>query len=86
MSDPQRCGARLATGFALRATVDDETVVLLNGIADLLSVIRLVGVALGPSLLPEVAAWPLTGFGTTTVFLRFGGVDVLIDRVLARHM
>lgn len=79
-------GSLLAPRFSLRGTSDSETVMLLNGAADLLSVVCAVGVGIALSLLPPTAAWPVTGFGTIVVFLLVGGIDVLIARFLARRI
>lgn len=66
-------GSVLTPRFSLRGSTESETVVLLNGAADLLSVICAVGVAVPLSPLPAMAAWPATGFGTIAVFAMVGG-------------
>jgi len=44
-----------------------------------------IGAAALLAYVPETVLWPLTGFGTTAVFLFVGGLDVLIARRMVRR-
>lgn len=64
---------------------DSGEVVLVRGAVDLLSVLAAIGAAALLAFVPGLALWPLVGFGTTTVFLLVGGLDVLIARWMVRR-
>ncbi len=60
-------------------------VATLAGGFDILSVMGAITAAYGFSHLPDLAAWPATGFATVVTYLLVGGVDVLIARRVAQH-
>lgn len=61
---------------------DRESVLLLAGAVDVLSILVAVGAAVGLAHLPGLVAWAGTGFGATLAFLLVGGLDVLVARAL----
>lgn len=62
-----------------------ESVVMISGAVDALSVLAAVGTAGALSLLGGIVAWPLVAFGATVAYLMVGGLDVLIARKAAGH-
>lgn len=71
--------------FRRQAGSETESVIMISGTVDALSVLTAVGAASALSLLPGIGAWPLTAFGATLAYLLVGGIDVLIARRLARR-
>lgn len=63
---------------------DADSVLLLEGAVDVLSILAAVGAAMGMANIPGLVAWPATAFGATIAYLVVGGLDVLVARVLAR--
>lgn len=61
-----------------------QALLFAGGAVDALSVLASVGAASALSLVPGVAAWPLTAFVATLAYLLVGGMDVLIARRVAR--
>lgn len=70
--------------FQRRARPETESVIMISGVVDALSVLTAVGVASALSLVPGIGSWPLTAFGATLAYLLIGGVDVLIARRIAK--
>lgn len=64
---------------------DRESVLLVEGAVDVLSILAAVGAAIGLSKFPGMVAWPSTAFGATLVYLLVGGLDVLVARQIARR-
>lgn len=62
-----------------------ESVVMISGAVDALSVLAAVGTASALSLLRGIVAWPLVAFGATVAYLLVGGLDVLIARRAAGY-
>lgn len=71
--------------FQRGARGETESVVMISGAVDALSVLAAVGTASALSLVPGIASWPLTAFGTTFAYLLVGGVDVLVARKAAGY-
>lgn len=71
--------------FRRGAREETENVVMISGAVDALSVLTAVGAASALSLVPGIAAWPLTAFGATFTYLLVGGLDVLIARKAAGY-
>lgn len=78
-------GAVLSQYPHTRGREDSGDVVLVSGAVDLLSVLAAIGAAALLAFVPGTVLWPLTGFGTTAVFLFVGGLDVLIARRMVRR-
>lgn len=74
-----------ASLFRRGARGETENVVMISGAVDALSVLAAVGTASALSLVPSIAAWPLTAFGATFAYLLVGGVDVLVARKAAGY-
>lgn len=71
--------------FQRRVPSETDSVIMISGAVDALSVLASVGAASALSLVPGIASWPLTAFGATLAYLLVGGMDVLIARRVARH-
>lgn len=71
--------------FRRGAGEETENVVMISGAVDALSVLTAVGAASALSLVPGIAAWPLTAFGATFAYLLVGDLDVLIARKAAGY-
>lgn len=63
----------------------NERELLWGGALDALAVLASVGAAAGLAQVPGLLAWPVTGFGSTLVFLLMAGVVVLVARRAARE-
>ncbi|MQA15175.1 MAG: hypothetical protein GEV09_13690 [Pseudonocardiaceae bacterium] len=70
--------------FKRGGRTEPESVVMISGAVDALSVLASLGAASALSQLPGIASWPLTGFAVTLVYLLVGGLDVLVARRAAR--
>jgi hypothetical protein len=78
----EACASRL---FQRAARSEAGSVLMIEGAADVLSILAAVGAAVGLAQVPGTAAWPATAFGTTLVYLLVGGLDVLIARQIAHR-